>query len=97
MIKAVHKELAFEKRAQTAFNKLMAGNLFKTLKDSLVVPTFCPIGQGAQLTWPHFFECFGLDKVAIKEWEDPEVLAELARCIATFPFLTLARIQGEDH
>ena len=92
MIKAVHKELAFEKRAQSAFNKLVTGNLFKVLSQGSVVAPPCPVCQQEALTWPHFFVCFNLHLISIEEWGGPKVLAELARSVATFRFPALSGV-----
>ena len=94
IIKEAHKALAFEKRAQTAMNKLLSGNLFKPLIDGRTPHQGCPVCLVEELSWPHFFSCFKLNEIAAEEWRNPEVLAALARSIATFPLIAIDHRRG---
>ena len=83
-IKKVHKMLAFEKEAQTCFNKLLTGDIFKVLKDGELITPICPACETLPLDWPHFFVCFRLCEIPSSVLDKDETLAELARSIASF-------------
>ena len=79
--------------AQTAFNSLMTGNAFKRMENGEMAAPLRPLCNEEPFQWPHFFSCFKLSEIAINEWEDPGVLAGLARSIASFPMTAISHVR----
>ena len=84
IIIVAHKLLAFDKAAQTAFNRLLTADLFKRMgKGQICYPLF-PVCNELRLQWIHFARCFNLGEAPLGTLRKPETLSELAKCVSSF-------------
>jgi len=85
-LKKAHKEVAYEKGAQTCLNKIISGDAFKAIVETELFVPGCPNCVEEDMTWEHMYKCFKLKDIPRGELRRPYVHAELARSLAFFYF-----------
>ena len=83
-VKQTQNLLAGNKRAQSEFNKMLAGATFKQIRGNVLITPPCPRCVAEPLTWEHFFLCFGLGSVSVENLQKVETWAFLAQLMAEY-------------